>query len=297
MYRHVDVLRSAGHAASIVHHRPGFRAPWFAGKAPVLYAPVDIRPDDILVFPEIEFSAMLAAPSGVRRVAYVQTPYYMFREHSWDPRDRRTPYLSGDLVAAVVVSEDGRDYLAHAFANLPVYRVRNSIDLRFGPPGGSKKKQLCFMPRKHYEDAQQVLNILKFRNVLDGWAVVPIHNLPEEQVISTMRDSAVFLSFGYPEGFGLPPAEAMASGCVVVGYHGNGGREYFTADHGFPVEIGDILGFARAAEHVISTLDANFSAFNEMTARASSFIRSTYTPVNEREDVLNCWTSILATRC
>ena len=37
----------------------------------------------------------------------------------------------------------------------------------------------------------------------------------------------IFLSFGHPEGFGLPITEAMASGYWVIGYHGGGGRELF----------------------------------------------------------------------
>ena len=218
----------------------------------------------------------------------------MFRDHSLDPQDRRTPYTSPDLLAAVVVSEDALDYLGHAFPDLPTYRVRNAIDPRFCPPDSPKLKQLCFMPRKHPEDAQQVVNLLKFRGALDGWSVIPIHNFPEDRVIETLRRSAVFLSFGHPEGFGLPPAEAMACRCVTIGYHGNGGREYFTHDHGLPIPFGDILPFARAAEHVIRTLDRDLAAFDELTARAANHIRSTYTPANEQSDVLACWSRILS---
>jgi len=36
----------------------------------------------------------------------------------------------------------------------------------------------------------------------------------------------LFMSTGFPEGFGLPPLEAMASGCVPVGFTGFGGWEY-----------------------------------------------------------------------
>ena len=35
------------------------------------------------------------------------------------------------------------------------------------------------------------------------------------------------------EGFGLPPLEAMASGCLVVGFTGFGGLEYATKENGF----------------------------------------------------------------
>jgi glycosyltransferase involved in cell wall biosynthesis len=43
----------------------------------------------------------------------------------------------------------------------------------------------------------------------------------------------VVLSLPYLESFGLVPLEAMASGAIVVGFHGYGGQEYATAKNGF----------------------------------------------------------------
>jgi glycosyltransferase involved in cell wall biosynthesis len=293
LYRHVDVLNAHGLSAAIVHQRPGFRASWFANTTPILHPPLEIGPEDILVFTELEGPAIAEQAKGIRKVIYNQTPYYMFRGYPLDMHNRQTPYTSKDVVAAVVVSEDGRDYLQHVFPDLRVYRIRNSIDPRFHPPERPKRKQICFMPRKHPEDAQQVLSILKFRNALGEFKVIPIQNRPEEEVISIMRESMIFLSFGYPEGFGLPPAEAMACGCIAIGYHGNGGREYLTAGHGFPIEIGDIIGFSKAVEHVLGTVSKNPLAFDELTRRASDFIHSTYSPENERNSIIACWRSIL----
>ena len=293
LYRHVDILNSGSFSAAIVHQRPGFRAAWFASTTPVLYPPLNIRPDDILVFTELEGAAVGEQAKGIRKVIYCQTPYYMFRGYSLDPQDRRTPYTSKDMVGTVVVSEDARNYLNHVFPNLPVYRVRNSIDDRFRPAAEPRKRQICFMPRKHSDDAQQVINILKFRDMLEGWSIAPIHNAPEDDVPRIMRESMIFLSFGYPEGFGLPPAEAMACGCVVIGYHGNGGREYFTPQHGFPIEVGDIIGYARTVENVVHTLNRDAHALDEMTRCAAAFIRSTYTTANECADVLSCWNELM----
>ena len=56
----------------------------------------------------------------------------------------------------------------------------------------------------------------------------------EAAVADILRESQVFLSFGHPEGFGLPPAEALACGCLVIGYHGGGGREYFGPAGAYP---------------------------------------------------------------
>ena len=46
--------------------------------------------------------------------------------------------------------------------------------------------------------------------------------MQHEEVACALQDSLLFLSCGHPEGFGLPLAEAIACGCLVVGYHGLG---------------------------------------------------------------------------
>jgi hypothetical protein len=177
---------------------------------------------------------------------------------------------------AIVVSEDSRAYLSYTFPRLPVHRVRLGIDPAVHHPA-PKKRQLCFMARKQVEDARQVLNILKHRGALTAYSAVPVQQMRHQEAAAILRESAVFLSFGHPEGFGLPAAEAMACGCVVVGYHGNGGREFFTPEHGFPIEAGDIIGFARTAEYVLTTLSRDSAAFNELTKSASdSSARATH---------------------
>ena len=59
---------------------------------------------------------------------------------------------------------------------------------------------------------------------------MPIHNV-------THKGRAVafcfihFLSFGFPEGFGLPLVESLFLGNIVVGYDGIGGRILNFAAH------------------------------------------------------------------
>ena len=51
------------------------------------------------------------------------------------------------------------------------------------------------MPREHAEHAQQVINILKFRDALAGWSVVPLHDALQDDVPRIMGESMIFLSF------------------------------------------------------------------------------------------------------
>src|SRR5207247_452940 len=118
-------------------------------------------------------------------------------------------YLNPKVIATIVVSEDSKRYLEYAFAGLRVHRIRYSINpkLYFAEP---KKRQICLMPRKNSEDVKQVLHILQARGALEDWKVVLIDKFSEAQAAAVMRESAVFLSFAGPEGFGLPGAEAAS---------------------------------------------------------------------------------------
>ena len=106
-----------------------------------------------------------------------------------------------------------------------------------------------------------------------------IQNLPHAEVVKVLRESLVFLSFGHPEGFGLPVAEALASACAVAGYSGLGGRELFTlaTNHGIGVEVayGDWLGFvdAVAANRSLSNQGKELA---EALQQASDTVRQHY---------------------
>ena len=108
-----------------------------------------------------------------------------------------------------------------------------------------------------------------------------------------MKESLIFLSFSYQEGCGLPPMEAMACGCLVIGYDGRGGREYFNNKFSYPIERGDIISFAKTIEEVISRYNKDHNIFDEERQKASEYIRKTYSTEKETEDILQFWTKII----
>jgi glycosyltransferase involved in cell wall biosynthesis len=116
----------------------------------------------------------------------------------------------------------------------------------------------------------------------------------EARAAEILRESAIFMSFGHPEGFGLPPAEAMAAGCIVVGYHGNGGREFFTTQHGFPIEVGDILGYAQTMERALEEYDRDPARLMRMAEDARRLVRDVYSAETEKNSIVECWEKILA---
>ncbi|MFN0050359.1 MAG: glycosyltransferase, partial [Cytophagales bacterium] len=124
--------------------------------------------------------------------------------------------------------------------------------------------------------------------------LVAIENKNESQVAQIMKESTFYLSFGYPEGLPLPPAEAMACGCVVIGYNGGGGEEYFDPAYCLPVPFGNIIEFVEKVEEACLDIQKNEEKYLQMSKRASETIHSRYSAQNEKEILLNTWKKILS---
>ena len=190
-------------------------------------------------------------------------------------------------MATLCVSEEDERYLRYVFPDIPLYRTFHAIDPRlyyYDP--AQKKNQVAFFYRKNVEHLKQVHSILRAHGVEYPFAL--IQDASREEAARVLRESKIFLSLGCPEGFSLPPAEAMACGCMVVGYDGVGAREYMKPPYAFPIEYGDIIAFVKTAKALIDgSLSVDVQA-------ASAFIHQTYSLERERESVLNAWRSILA---
>jgi glycosyltransferase involved in cell wall biosynthesis len=291
IYRHVDILNRNGFSAFVLHHEKGTRHTWFENSTKVVSEKeIALKDDDVAVVPETYVRSISKMPRSLRKVIMNMNCYYTFQ--GFVPEDgAASPYQEAS--AAIVISRDSEEYLRYAFPGLKVHRVTLSIDPNIFFFQENKRKQICFMPRKHPEDAVQVISMLKSRGALADFAVVPIDGKSEKETAAIMRESLVFLSFGYPEGFGLPPAEAMACGCVVIGYHGMAGREYFMPEFSYPIDAGEISRFAKTVEEVLARAGKSPLDLLDKGRMASEFIRKEYSPGNEEADVLRIWTEVL----
>jgi len=319
LYRHVDILNRNGIKASILHKAHGFRVTNFANTTEIGYCrrlieeldpgerncekrPVRrfvrelIRPDvvlrkeDILLVPETYGPWIAGAANGVRKVIFNQSAHFTFAGQPLGGELLAIPYHSPDVLATVVVSDHALGYLRYAFPTHEIHRVHLGIDTALYAYQAEKKRQIAVMPRKLRSHVEQVLGLLKVRGSLDGFDVVIIENLPgERDVARVLGDSKIFLSFSEQEGFGLPPAEAMACGCVVVGYHGFGGREFFNEEYCYPVPEGDVIAFARTVERAIRDSSAAPAQFMAKGRAASEFIGRTYSMAREEEDIIATW--------
>jgi hypothetical protein len=285
IYRHVDVLNAAGIPATVVHAPDGFSCTWFDHNTRITGArSVTLSQQDVLVVPEWYSPYLKTLPIGPRIVVFNQNAYRTFAGLD-DNAATGSPYRGiPGLQEVLVVSRDNADYLRFAFPELTVSQVRNAIDpALFYPPDRSPGRKIAWMPRRRADDARQVLRLLAAHGSLEGWEVVPIQHRTEAETASLLRSCAVFLSFSAQEGFGLPPAEAMACGCYVVGFPGLGGREYFDPGFSSPIEEGDVLAFAKETAAMLASDPASLG---KRARCASEYVLSRYSPSGQREDLL-----------
>ncbi len=293
IYRHVDLLNTAGIPACVLHRRAGFRCTWFANDTRVASSEdILLGPADLVVIGELAVPLLRDREPGTRFVVFNQNPHLTWQRV---PEALVNEYTSSpDLAAIVVVSQHSLEMVRYVAPSANVARVHNSIDPRlFSPADAPPGRVVAYMPRGGRDEVAQVMSMLRARGLLAGWEVVPLQGMTEGEVAATLRRTTVFISFAYHEGFGLPAAEAMACGAYVVGFHGFAGQEYLRPELAAPVAPGDVLALARAVEDVMEHEAREPGWCRSRGEAAARFIAAEYSPERERADVVGLYRALL----
>ncbi len=285
-YQVVDALNAGGCPAAIVHRKRGFRCTWFDNTTAVI-SQQQLRVDaaDVIVVPEEWTGAIPSLPSRPRKVIFNANAYTTF---SWglDATAAAAIYARPDVVRVVVLSEENRRYLEYAFGstNVEIMAMRCTVDPTHFRMAGPKQRSVAYMPRKRRQETNDVLSLLRARGSLDGWEIRAIDGLTEERTAEILREAGVFLAFSHREGFGLPPAEAMACGCVVIGFHGFAGAEISEEARWIP--DGDVVAFAQAVEDELEHWDERVVERQARVERIAASVRDKYSPAASAADAL-----------
>lgn len=229
IYETAANMRAIGLEAALTGPKPD--APGYAearrAGLPALDWGAPFAPGDIFIVPE-------SWPNVIARGLEADIPVYVYVQ-SW-------VYMFGNLPEGVAWRQLPVRYLA---VSRPVAWLLGEVlglevdgllppvvhEDFFRPaqrPSGHVR--IAWMPRKNRALGEQARQVAEAKLALAPNAPrlewLTIHNLPRAEVAERLASCHLFLSIGFPEGFGLPPAEAMASGCVPVGFTGLGGWEY-----------------------------------------------------------------------
>lgn len=290
LYRHVEALAAAGFDAAIIQPANQFR-PWFSSSAPVLGVErlQALTPDDILVVPE-DHHALLADLAGlpIRRYVFAQSFILMTGSHLSPPN----PPLG--LTGCLTISPIVADYARMIYGLEPVV-VPNGIDTGLFVPR-AKQPVIAYMPRRQGLDADIIRR--GFLHHHPDLADIPwqaIDGQTEAVTSALLGQAAFFLSLSPTyEGFGLPPLEAMACGCLVVGFHGIGGRIYATPDNGLWIPDGDHLAAIDALAVGVRWWRDNDPAMTAMIGRGQE-TASQYGLDKQFQGVVTAWAKIANT--
>jgi glycosyltransferase involved in cell wall biosynthesis len=236
-YRHTEALCDAGFSA-VVATPDGMLPDWFETTTGVIKL-VDAQPTDVLVFPENDHGLLRHfAAWQTPKVVFCQNPFVMHQGLAG-----AASYSAFGVSHLIGVSESVLQYCRRRVPDLNLAHVPPFVDHTRFYPQSQKRLQIAFTPRKRPMEAGCLRDLFQatlpeFRQV--PW--IPIAGASEAQVAAIMRESAIFLSLQRLEACPLTGLEAMASGCLVAGFTGQGGAEYATTWNGFWAAEDDMWG-------------------------------------------------------
>lgn len=248
LYRQAEILNKLlvnHHIDTYILHpkKPGFKCTWFPHNISSKSNTV-LSPHDLIIIPEVMVAkhAPLMQKLGLPYCIYVQNGYFI---NKGDMATLRLCYANAQLVLAI--SNDTKNCIRTIFPEIQedkVLRIHYSVDTKLFQPNQLKQNIISYMPRKLPKHVKLVEDFL-LHNLPPHWQLMAIENKSESETAEILALSKIFLSFSEFEGCPLPPVEAALAGNQVVGYTGEGGKEYFHLPNFKEVECGNILQFCQ----------------------------------------------------
>lgn len=280
----------------------------FAPDIPVcLWEEVHLTPEDRWIVPEGWPSALsLGLVAKAHCLLYVQNWAYL---HGHLPQNCTWQNLPVQMLA---VSDPVAWFVRKTTGqNAPILRPSIDTNLFYPAPDckNAKKIRIAWMPRKNKALSRQIHDILEasltLRNIPQPeW--LEIHGRSRQEVGELLRTAHIFLASGFPEGCPLPPLEAMACGCLVVGFSGFGGWDYMRqvmpngcspicplrntpwGANAFVASDGDVMGAVVALEQAIDLFLTDGTTLAQVRQAAMN-TASWYSPERQKETLLALW--------
>ena len=290
IFRMAEALLAQGRDA-VVFEQNGQRPAWFVSSAPIvgqgIFSPSS---DHIYVLPEDQphiLSDFKKLPQ--RKVIYSQNHFY-----SALGIGEAASYADYGVTDILCSSRTIYDHCRLRHPSLPAYVVPCVVDSAQFHPAPEKRDAIAFMPRKRAIEAAYIRDMFRYScPQYRDWEWIEIANVGEDEVAKRMGTARVFLSLSRLEGFGLTPLEAMASGCVVAGFTGIGGREYATHKNGFWAGEDDFATCITALEKAAELSKLSDGALDKYRTACQKTL-SSYTPETFSKGVKDAWDVLLS---
>ena len=210
-----DIEIKKAHKPKFNAHNPKFRNKFSLNKK-----------KDFVILPEIfaHLAKELLIINKIPYAIFVQNGYALDSTNNFKLLDEA--YKHAKLILSV--SDDTTKMINHVYAKYSKNILKMNLAIGSDKIKKNLKKQnlITFMPRKLPMHSQKLIFLL--RNKLPkNWKIKPLANISDTEFYNYLRKSKLFLSFSYMEGLGAPPIEAAKEGNKVIGYTGEGGKDYW----------------------------------------------------------------------
>lgn len=253
LYRHVEHLNRCGFEAFIVHNKRGFVLKWLGHRVPVVWMEdqLKLQGGDVLVIPEGMCQIMANTKDLLcRRIAIALNWAHIYRNL---PKGKNwKDYGISRVITASPVIKRFLEWSMEVQVDL----IANYVDTtKFCYESQQKKRQIAYNARK--DISGEILRSIFERksNRVGKYKWVLLENLNEDEYARVLVESEIFLATSPQEGIPTSVLEAMAAGCVVIGYAGVGGNDNMIGSgdgqNCFLVENGDIPAFGSLLEEVL----------------------------------------------
>lgn len=289
IFKMAETLIALGYDA-YVFEQNAQRPNWFQSTAPVVGQEIfNLNADHVYVLPEDQPHILRDFKQFPgRKVIYSQNHFY----GALGIGDAQS-YADYGVTDILCSSRTIYDHARKRHPSLRAFVIPCAVDQALFKPAAVKQNSIAYMPRKRAIEATYIRDMFRFTYPhYRDWQWQELSGLSEVQTAEALGKAKVFLSLSRLEGFGLTPLEAMASGCVVAGFTGIGGREYATEQNGFwageddfPACV-DQLGKAVALTNNPQGLNNYFTETNKTIAN--------YTPECFSAAIQESWSKILS---
>ena len=235
--------------------------------------------NDFVVLPEIfaHFAEDFLIKEKIPYAIFVQNGYAIFPTNNI--RKLNLAYEKAKFILAY--SQDIKECIALAYPTVKnkILNVKYSIDYKKFNFKIKKENLITYMPRKLSKHSELIISFLN-NSLPNNWRIKAIDNSSEKEVYRILEKSKFFLAFSNLEGLPLPPIEAALSGNKVIGYTGEGGKEYWKEPIFTEIKTAELKNFCKK---ILLNLNLNFNVFLKKTTKQRKKISVQFSVENEKK--------------
>jgi hypothetical protein len=220
----IDGRKFSGWEIDDIEVNKNFKTKWFTNNVKIKNNLDFNSKNDFVIIPEIfaHFATDLFVKQKINYAIFVQNGYALYSTNNHSKLNQA--YKNAKFIISYSKDISKCVNLAFPFCKNKIFKTSYSITVK--KLSTHKKNIITYMPRKLSDHSQLLLFFLK-SHLPKNWKIKSLDGLTENEVYNNLYKSKIFLSFSKLEGLPLPPVEAGLTGNKVIGYTGEGGKEYW----------------------------------------------------------------------